>query len=184
MVPVLDPGNFFLLLMLCAVIGIPLSVLTVAIFFVLRFVPSRLAQCVIPLVAGIIAVILYTSLLPPDEGDPAYRMFFTGVMGNPLLFLPPVTLAQKYLHRIPVLVAVFFCAFFSLGILITLGALQGDIRQIEPVNIAWQSMGTIIKDLVVALIVSGFILWLDNLLTNSKETPEPDSGGRIQEREQ
>ena len=41
MVPIFDPGNFFLLLMLFAVIGIPLSVLTVAIFFVLRFVPSR-----------------------------------------------------------------------------------------------------------------------------------------------
>ncbi len=161
--------------MLFTVIGIPLSVLTVAIFFVVRYVPSRLAQCLIPLVAGIIVVVMYTSMLPPDEGDPASLMFLTGVLGNPLLFLPPITLAQKYLHRIPVLVAVFFTAFISLGFLLTLGALQGDIRQVEPVNIAWQSMDTIIKDLVVASIVSGFILWLDNVLTNSKENPRPDS---------
>jgi hypothetical protein len=184
MVPILDPGNFFLLLMLFAVIGIPLSVLTVAIFFVLRFIPSRPAQCLIPLVTGIIVVVIYTSMLPPDEGDPASLMFLTGVLGNPLLFLPPITLAQKYLHRIPLLVAVFFTAFISLGFLLTLGALQGDLRQVEPVNSAWQSMDTIIKDLVVASIVSGFILWLDNVLTNSKENHELDSGGRIQEREQ
>jgi hypothetical protein len=184
MVPIFDPGNFFLLLMLFAVIGIPLSLLTVAIFFVIRFIPSRLEQCLIPLVAGIIVVVIYTSMLPPDEGDPASLMLLTGVLGNPLLFLPPVTLAQKYLHRIPVSVAVFFTAFVSLGILITLGALQGDIRQVEPVHSAWQSMDTIIKDLVLASLVSGFILWLDHVLTNSKETPELDSGGRIQEREQ
>jgi hypothetical protein len=184
MVPIFDPGNFLLLLMLFAVIGIPLSVLTVAIFFIIRQVPSRLAQCLIPLVAGIIVIVTYTSMLPPDEGDPVSLMFLLGVLGNPLLFLPPITLAQKYLHRIPVLVAVFFTAFISLGFLLTLGALQGDIRQVEPMNIAWQSMDSIIKDLVFASLVSGFILWLDNVLTDSKENPDPDSGGRIREREQ
>jgi hypothetical protein len=171
MVPILDPGNFFLLLMLFAVIGIPLSVLTVAIFFVFRQVPSRLVQCLIPLVAGIIAVVLYTSMLPPDKGDPAFLMFLAGVLGNPLLILPPITLAQKNLHRIPVLVAVFFTAFLSLGFLLTIGALQGDIRQVDPLNIVWQSIDTIIKDLIVASIVSGFILWLDKVLTDSKENP-------------
>jgi hypothetical protein len=40
MVPVFDPGNLVVVFMLCAVIGIPLSVLTVAIFFVVRQVPS------------------------------------------------------------------------------------------------------------------------------------------------
>jgi hypothetical protein len=183
MVPIFDPGNFLLVLMLFAVIGFPLSVLTVAIFFVIRQVPSRLAQCLIPLVAGIIVVVTYTSMLPPDEGSPASLMFLTGVLGNPLLFLPPITLMQKYLHRIPVLVAVFFTAFISMGLLITLGALQGDIRQVEPVNIAWQSMKTIIMDLIVASAVSGFILWGDNLLTISKKKHEQDSEGRIREGE-
>jgi hypothetical protein len=181
MVPIFDPGNFLLLLMLFAVIGIPLSVLTVAIFFVIRQVPSRLAQCLIPLVAGIIVIVTYTSMLPPGEGDPASLMFLLGVLGNPLLFLPPITLVQKYLHRIPVLVAVFFTAFISLGFLLTLGALQGDLRLEEPVNIAWQSMDTIIKDLVVASLVSGLILWADNLLTNSRENHEQDPKGSIRE---
>lgn len=169
MVPIFEPGNFLLVLMLFAVIGIPLSVLTVVIFFIVRHVPSRLAQCLIPLVAGIIVVVLYTSMLPPDEGDPASLMFLTGVLGNPLLFLPPITLMQKYLQRIPVLVAVFFTSFISLGLLITLGALQGDIRLEEPVNIAWQSMKTIITDIIVASVVTGFILWLDRLSTSSDE---------------
>ena len=181
MVPIFDPGNFSLLLMLFAVIGIPLSFLTVAIFFVVRNIPSRLAQCLIPLVAGIIVVVTYTSMLPPDEGDPASLMFLTGVLGNPLLFLPPFILVQKYLHRIPVLVAVFFTAFISMGLLITLGALQGDIRPVEPVNIAWQSMKTIIMDLIVASAVSVFILWLDTLSTSSEENHEQDSEGSIRE---
>ena len=181
MVPILDPGNFFLLLMLFAVIGIPLSVLTVAIFFVVRYIPSQLAQCLIPLVAGIIVVVTYTSMLPPDEGDPASLMFLTGVLGNPLLFIPPFILVQKYLNRIPVLVAVFFTAFISMGLLITLGALQGDIRQVEPVNIAWQPMKTIIMDLIVASAVSVFILWLDTLLTSSEKNHEQDTEGSIRE---
>jgi membrane protein DedA with SNARE-associated domain len=90
---------------------------------------------------------------------------------------------QKYLHRIPVLVAVFFTAFISLGLLITLGALQGDIRLEEPVNIAWQSLKTIIIDLIVASAVSGLILWLDKLLTSSEENHEEDSEGGMQEGE-
>jgi hypothetical protein len=183
MVPIFDPGNFTLLLMLFAVIGIPLSVLTVAIFFVVSYVPSRLAQCLISLVAGIIVIVTYTSMLPPDKGDSASLIFLLGVLGNPLLFLPPITFVQKYLHRIPVLVAVFFTAFISLSFLLTLGALQGDIRQVEPANIAWQSMDAIIKDLVVASLVSGFILWADNLLTKSKENPEQDPEGSIREEE-
>jgi hypothetical protein len=165
--------------MLFTVIGIPLSVLTVAIFVVVRYVPSRLAQCLIPLVAGIIAVVMNTSMLPPDEKDPASLMFLTGVLGNPLLFLPPITLVQKYLHRIPVLFAVFFTAFISMGFLLTLGALQGDIRLEESMNVAWQSIKTIITGLIVASVASGFILWVDNLLTNSRENPDEDPKGGI-----
>ena len=183
MVPIFDPGNFLLLVMLYAVIGIPLAILTVAIFFVVRYVPNRVAQCLIPLVAGIIMVVTYTSMLPPDEGDSASLMFLTGVLGNPLLILAPITFMQKYLHRIPILVAVFFTSFISLGFLITQGALQGDIRLEEPVNIAWQSMKTIIMDLIVASAVSGFILWLDQLSTNSKKNQEQDFAGSIEEEE-
>ena len=172
MVPIFDPGNFLLLLMLFAVIGIPLSVLTVAIFFVIRQVPSRLAQCLIPLVAGIIVVVMYTSFLPPAEGDSASLVFLLGILGNPLLILPPITFVQKYLHRIPVLITVFFTAFLSLGFLLTIGALQGDIRMEEPLNIGWQSMKTILIDLIVASAVSAFILWLDNVLPDSRENPE------------
>ena len=87
---------------------------------------------------------------------------------------------QKYLRRIPVLVAVFFTAFISLGFLITLGALQGDVRQGEPVNIAWQSMKTIIMDVIVASAVSGFILWLDKISASPEEKHKYGTEGRIQ----
>jgi len=90
---------------------------------------------------------------------------------------------QKYLHRIPVLSAVFFTAFISLGFLITLGAMQGDVRQAEPVNIVWQSMKTIVIDLIAALVAFGLILGLDTLSTGSEENHEQDSGGSIQEGE-
>jgi hypothetical protein len=110
-------------------------------------------------------------------------MVLTGVLGNPLMILPPITFMQKYLHRIPLWVAVFFTAFISLGFFLALGALQGDIRQVEPVNSAGQSMKTIFTDLIVASAVSGIILWLDNLLTDSKEIHEQDSDGRIRKEE-
>ena len=90
-------------------------------------------------------------------------MFLTGVLGNPLLILPPITFMQKYLHRIPVLGAVFFTAFITLGFLLTLGAMQGDIRQVGPVNIPWLSMKTILTDLFVASVAAvlscGWTTW-------------------------
>jgi len=49
------------------------------------------------------------------------------------------------------------------------------------VNIAWQSMKTIIMDLIVASAVSVFILWLDTLSTSSEENHEQDSEGSIRE---
>ncbi len=49
-----------------------------------------------------------------------------GIFIHPLLILPHATIMQKYLHRIPVLYAVFFGAFISICVLVGLGATQGD----------------------------------------------------------
>jgi hypothetical protein len=166
MVPIFDPGNLVVVFMLCAVIGIPLSVLTVAIFFVVRQVPSRLAQCLIPLVAGIVVSVTYTSMGPPVPGDSVLIGFLTGMFIHPLLILPPIIIMQKYLNRIPVLYAVFFTAFMSLGFVITLGAMQGDLKQEALGSIAWQSTIAVIKDLIAASVASGLILGLDSFLFN------------------
>jgi hypothetical protein len=171
MVPIFDPGNFSLVFMLYTVIGIPLSILAVAIFLVVRKVPSRLAQCLIPLVAGIVVVVTYASMEIPVPEESGLIWFLTGAVIHPLLILPPITIMEKYLHRIPVLYAVFFTVFISLGFLITLGALQGDIRQDELKNIMWQSAITIITDLIVASGASGLILGLDKLLPSPLKKP-------------
>lgn len=169
MVPIFDPGNFLLVLMLCTVIGIPLSVLTVAIFFVVRRIPSRLAQCLISLVAGIVFAVAYTSMGIPVFGESGLVQFLTGMFIHPLLILPPIIIMQKYLNRIPVMYAVSLTAFISMVFIITLGAMQGDVRLEESRNIVWESIVPVIKDLITASIVSGLILGLDRILSNPEK---------------
>ncbi|MDO9326203.1 MAG: hypothetical protein Q7T80_14730 [Methanoregula sp.] len=155
--------------MLCTVIGIPLSVLTVAIFLVVRRVPSRLAQCLIPLVAGIVVAVIYTSMEIPAPGEPGLIWFLTGMFIHPLLILPPIIIMQKYLNRIPVMYAVFFTAFISMGFVLTLGAMQGDVRLEESRNVALELAVPAIKDLIAASVASGLILGLDRILSNPEK---------------
>jgi hypothetical protein len=76
---------------------------------------------------------------------------------------------QKYLNRIPVLYAVFFTAFISLGFVITLGAMQGDLKPEALGSIAWQSTIAVIKDLIAASVASGLIIGMDSFLFNSEK---------------
>lgn len=171
MVPIFDPGNLLLLFFLYATMGIPLSVLTVILFFIIRLIPSRLAQCLIPLVAGVIVVVIALSMEPPTGNSEGIR-FLIGIFINPLLILPPVIILQKYLHRIPIIYAVFFTALISLCVVLSLGALQGDLHIVEYGNtrIIWDSTITVIRDLIIASIVFGLIIGLDRILINSNET--------------
>jgi hypothetical protein len=176
-VPIWDSGNIMLLLMLWAVIGIPLSVLTVALFFAVRWVPSRPAQCLILLVAGILLVVASLSMEPPGPGNSEALRFLTGIFIHPLLFLPPVMVLQKYLHRIPLVYAVFFAALISSCVLISLGALQGERYYVDlnGVQVFWEATVTVIKDVITASAAFGLIIGLDTVLAGSKKIRELDS---------
>ena len=171
MVPVFDPGNFMLLLMLWAVLGIPFSVLTVGLFYAVRWIPSRPAQVLIPLVAGIIFVVVGMSMEPPVPGNSEALRFLIGMFSHPLLFVSPAILLHKYLHRIPAAYAVFFAAFIASCVLILLGALQGDRLYVELTNMQFigEAAVTVIKDLIIASGAFGLIIGLDTLLTDRGE---------------
>jgi hypothetical protein len=170
MVPILDPGNLVLLFFLYATMGIPLSVLTVILFFVIRLVPSRLAQCLIPLIAGVIVVVTALSMEPPTDNSEGIR-FLIGLFIHPLLILPPIMIMQKYLNRIPVTYAVFFTALISVCVVLTLGALQGDIYILDYGNarIIRDSTITVIEDLLISSLVLGLIIGFDRMLIKSDE---------------
>ena len=170
MVPVFDPGNFMLLLMLWAVLGIPFSVLTVVLFYAVRWIPSRPAQVLIPLVAGIIFVVVGMSMEPPVPGNSEALRFLIGMFSHPLIFVSPAILLHKYLHRIPAAYAVFFAAFIASCVLILLGALQGDLRYVEPDGIQFflKAMITVIIDLIIASGAFGLIIMLDIMLTGTE----------------
>jgi len=169
-VPVFDPGNFMLLVMLWAVLGIPFSVLTVVLFYVVRWMPSRPAQVLIPLVAGIIFVVVGMSMEPPVPGNSEALRFLIGMFSHPLLFVSPAILLHKYLHRIPAAYAVFFAAFIASCVLILPGALQGDLRYVELDGIQFflKAMITVIIDLIIASGAFGLIIMLDIMLTGTE----------------
>ena len=171
MVPVFDPGNIMLLLLLWAVLGIPLSILTVVLFYAVRWIPSQPGQALVPLVAGVIFVVVSMSMEPPVPGNSEALRFLIGIFIHPLLFLPPAIVLQKNLHRIPVIYAVFLTAFISMCVLVTLGAMQGDqlYVQFNSVEFLGKAMISVIKDLIIASGVFGLTIMLDIMLTGTKK---------------
>ena len=176
MIALSDPGNLVLVLFLAITLGLPMTFITMGFFQAVRLIPWRPAQCLVPLVAGIVLVIVSSSVDPSNPEESGLFLFLVGILTHPLLILPPIILMKKYLLHIPVLYAVFFAAFISLCSLIAWGALQGDLRMVEPVNVLWQITGTVITDLIIASGASGLILGLDRVLIHSgrrKTRPEP-----------
>jgi len=161
MIALFDPGNLVLFLFLGITLGLPLTLLAMVFFLAIRLIPFRPAQCLVPLVAGIVLAIIYSSVDPSNPEKFGFFLFLTGIITHPLLILVPVIVMQKYLLHIPVLYAVFFTAFISVCSLFIWGALQGEMRVVEPVNVLWQFTGTVMSDLIIASGVSGLILGLD-----------------------
>ncbi len=156
---------------LCVLIALPLSVLAFGIFLAIRLIPSRLVQCLVPLAAGTILVMLYASLDPSNPGESASLLFMTGILIHPMLVLPPILFIQKYLHRFLTRYAVFFTIFLSLCCVITWGVLQGDTTYGgDPV---WLSIIRATGDLLAASIVSGLVLILDRFAFNSEKENLP-----------
>jgi hypothetical protein len=160
-----------LLLILWVVLGIPLAVLTAALFFAARWIPSRPVRALIPLAAGIILVVASMSMEPPLPGNSEALRFLAGLFTNPLLFLPPFIVLQNYLHRTPVMYAVFLAALISSCVLISLGALQGDQRFVEPDGIQFfvRATLTVVEDVIIASGAFGLMIMLDIVVTGPEE---------------
>jgi hypothetical protein len=171
MVPIFDPGNIMVLLMLSVVLCIPRSILTTLIFFTIGQIPSRVAQGLIPLIVGILFVVTSRSMEPPTQNTPQTLMTFIGILLHPLLILSPVAFLQKYLHRIPVTYAVFFTALISLFVFVTMGTLQGDLRYIDINGFQFirEVIVTVSKNLFIASIAFGIIIGLDSFLFSTEE---------------
>jgi hypothetical protein len=108
MISLTDPSNLILLLLQCIIIGIPLAILAFGVFYILRKIPSRTMQWFIPLITGALAAIWHSSMDPSNPGKFGLLMFIIGAFIHPLLVLAPITIAEDYLHRMPVLYACFF----------------------------------------------------------------------------
>ncbi len=171
MVLIFDPNNLLLLLMLFFVICIPLSFLTVLIFFAVKQIPDRGAQGLVPLITGILFAGVYMSMEPPVTGNYPVFMSLIGLLIHPLLILSPVMFFQKYLHRISLSYAVFFTALISLFLLVAMGALQGDLRYVKPDGIQFilEVTGLMMKDFVIASVAFGILVYLDSFFPGSDE---------------
>jgi hypothetical protein len=108
---------------------------------------------------------------PPVPGTSGDFLFMVGIFIHPLLIIPPATILQKYLHRIPVLYAVFFGAFISICVLVGPGATQGDqiFVQLNGVQFIREEVITVIAELIIASGIFGLIIMLDIILTGTEE---------------
>lgn len=167
MIPPIEPGNLNLLLVLCFTLALPLAVLSTGIFFVLRSIPSRPVQVLIPLVTGIILCAVYSSVDPSNPEKFGVFMFVAGMLTHPLLVLPPMMLLQQYLRRIPVPWAVFLAAGIAICLILVPGALQGDQRYEPAGSSLWQQIRSVTFDLGMGSVASAAILGLDRLLSEN-----------------
>jgi hypothetical protein len=160
-----------LILILWAVLGIPLAVLTAALFFAARWIPSGAVRALTPLAAGIIFIVASMSMEPPLPGNSEALRFLVGIFTHPLLFLPPFIVLQKYLHRIPVIYAVFFAALISSCVLILSGALQGDQHYVEldVIQFFVRATLTLVEDVIIASGAFGLMIMLDIVVTGPEE---------------
>jgi hypothetical protein len=163
MISITDPANLIMLFLQCVILGIPLSILAFGIFYILRKIPSRAVQCILPLVAGTIAAAWYTAMDPSNPGKFGLLMFIVGVFIHPLLVLAPITFMQDSLHRIPVLYAVFFATVLSLFCIFGWGLLQGDMKYEGQTGFLWQTLISILTDLLIASSISGLIIGVDKI---------------------
>lgn len=95
-----------------------------------------------------------------------------GIFIHPILILPPAIILQKYLHRIPVLYAVFFGAFISISVLVALGTMQGNqiYMQLKGVQFIREEWIAGIKELITASGAFGLIIMLDIILTGTERS--------------
>lgn len=167
MIPLTDPSNLIMLFLQCIIIGIPLTILAFGMYYGLRKIPSLEARCLIPLIAGALAGAWYTSIDPSNPGKFGLLMFIIGAFIHPLLVLPPITVAQNSLHRIPVPYAVFISIFLSLACVMAWGLAQGDMKSVDHEGFVWQILNMIIRDLLIASVISGLIISVDKYYPKS-----------------
>ncbi|MEN6610074.1 MAG: hypothetical protein ABFC24_04465 [Methanoregulaceae archaeon] len=177
MVPIFEPGNLRMLLFLIVQLGIPLTILAGILFLGIRKIPSLAGQVLTPLAAGIVVTVISSAMEPPGPQTPALARFLLGMFIYPLLLLPPVLVLKEYLHRIPATVAALAVAFVSISLVLLLGAVQGDLRQDELGSVAWRSLVTVAKALVLSAAVSGLVLGLDRLLAGRGRDPGQERQG-------
>lgn len=167
MISITDPSNLMMLFLQCIIIGIPLTILAFGMYYGLRKIPSLAARCLIPLIAGALAAAWYTSMDPSNPGKFGLLMFIIGAFIHPLLILPPVTAAENSLHRIPVPYAVFLSVFISLACILGWGLIQGDMKYSDQEGFLWQLLSMIIRDLLIASVVSWLIISVDKYYPGS-----------------
>ena len=169
MIPVSDSAYLFVVFLQCFLISFPLSIIAFGIFFIIRKIPSRSIQFLIPLSAGIITTLIYTFVVLPDIGSAGFPGFLVGMLTHPLLILPPIIIMQKYLRHLPGPYAVFFSAWISLCFAFLFAWFIQQSFQInwgfgDPLR---QIACSVVADLFVASIVSGIVICLDRFLPNS-----------------
>ena len=159
---IFDLNNFLNITFQQIVLIVPLFwFFAIAIFLLLNRIPSRLIQWLIPLVVGIIFTVYYTMMDPSNPKDAAFLILVTGMLIHPLLILPPVILMQKYLNHLPRLSAVVFALFISLCFIVAWGVFQSSGYD-ESQGIIWQSVCSVLIDLIAASAVAGMVIGLDN----------------------
>ena len=168
MISVTDPSNLMMLILYCIIIGIPLTILAFGIYYALQKIPSLAVRSFVPLVAGALAAVWYTSMDPSNPGKFGLLMFIIGAFIHPLLVLPPIIVAQNSLHRIPVPYAVFLSIFLSLVCIMGWGMIQGDMKYTNQGEFLWQTMSAIIMDLLIASVVSLLIISADKHYSGSE----------------
>lgn len=169
MIPLLEPGQYSVILanglLITIMIGIPAALLSVVMFFLLERVPFRQVRLFLPIAGAVLMLVVtlvYFIGIPqsPEEYQNTWmQMMLTSFLLNALVILAPFPFLRNYTGAFSPYIVIPFTLVVTFFLLIALGLMGGD-AQIPP-NTEYAKMISMISlfiaELVIAALVYGCI---------------------------
>jgi hypothetical protein len=139
MIPILEPAQFpgilVYALYLMAMFGIPTTLLSLVIFFVLEKVPYRRVRLLLPAIGALVLLVVTLAFFSseprsPEEYERTWAlMMTTGFLLNALVILAPFPFIRRYTRAFSPYLVISFTVLTTFFLLTCVGLMGGDAQR-------------------------------------------------------
>jgi hypothetical protein len=164
MIPILEPAQYpsilFYSFLLMFVLGVPTTLLSLALFFMLERVPSCRAQDVIPLACTIVLLAITLLFFTGSQTPDSYQrigifVIVTSFLLNAMAILALLPFIRRHAGTFPPYPAIFIAGLVTFFLLAAFGLVGGETRVI-PGDGAGQRLELVIR-IVVMVVISALV---------------------------